>query len=1264
MKRTNALCLSLFALALWMFSPVLSGQTSTAITGQISDQTGAVIPKADVTLHNQQTNQEIKTVTTSTGSFTFPNLRPGTYSVSATASGFQTSSETNVQLHLDAILTVKLTLRPGTAQMSITVNAEEVQLDQSHASRGESFTQDELEQSPFNSGNPLMLVNSAPAVTFQGTNTAGSSWVRGFDHNSINQFSVNGGVSDSNDFQMDGAPNNSITFGSRDIGTVPPTASVQEMKFIQNPYDAQYGHTGGGIFDIVTKYGGNKFHGQVYENARRTWLDANTELNDAQDIAKVSDTRNQYGFELDGPVVLPHFYNGHDKTFFSVQFEHYKENDPQSGVASLPECSPGYSTVSGTHQTCTKTVAQSGDFSSAYYIQNNVHNQLNIYNPWTITTPYDTTDARTKFPNNTLTQGLINSTSTAILGYLPTPNRVTASNLPWGENNYAWSSVSTIPYDSATIRLDHNFGESDRTYIRFNWSKNWQNNGDASTFNSFTTGAAGRALMPLVFQTHFGIADWQHTFSANSLFDFHLSFQRFAYNQNQGPSPFDLSKIGLGSLASSVTEQVFPQITIGGYGGVTEFGNNADNGGNKLTISNTLAAMPMWTYIHGAHTMKIGIDYRMQRSSSYYGNNASGEFAAGDWYTQQYASCLGCIAGQGSGLASFMLGIMDSGSIHTGVRQLFTYPYYAPFFQDDWKVTSKLTLNVGLRWDFQLPPTESANKIVGAFDTTSVNPVNSAVVAAGYLPAGTTLLGGMTYAGVNGQPRTVYNMNRFLVQPRFGFNYALDGKTVVRGGFGTTYAQFTGQGYNQGFTADTTYVSSTTNGTTVDGNLINNPFPTITKPKGSSLGLESSLGNYFDVVNPNFKVPLVVNYSLGVERQIGAHTTVDISYVGTHGVDMATSDNINHISAQYAASCNLEMGITVARYENCVHDTRATSSNYVTNPFEGINAFSTANTGNLNGYYTSGQLDSSYITRPYPEFGDITQTQQNDGYTQYDSLQAVVSHHWHDALIFHGNFVWAKQMDGGGWADETYRIRQHYIDQTNRRWRLAANADWHLPVGRGHALLNHTNRIIDAAIGNWTMAGIYTYEAGTPVPMTNGAPTYGLEVLHTQHYGVHNRVETQRVIRGATKCVGWYDPNPSVNDAGGLSAGNSPYSLGDVANDDYEGCQVNSAGTGHVYDFIERPQFAVVQNVSDSGVRTPRGQNLDLSVSKSFDLYKEAKLQVRFEGYDVFNHPSWRGRDYWWYPQDSGSHFGVINKYYDAQTNIPRNVQLSAKIIW
>lgn len=1208
------------------------GQTTTGITGVVTDGSGAVIAKASVIAHNQQTNQDLTTVSTSTGNFTFPNLRPGVYDVTATAPGFDTASVTDIHLHLDAVASVNLKLRPGAAKEVVTVHADEQQIDLIHSSRGETFTQDELEQTPLNSGTPLLLANAEPGVTFQGLNVAGASWVRPFDHNSINQFSVSGGIANSNDFQLDGSPNNTIQFGNRDISYVPPAASVQEMKFISNPYDAQYGHTGGGIFDIVTKYGGNKFHGQTYFNIRRSWLDANTELADSQKLSKASDVRNIWGLQADGPLVIPHLYDGRDKTFFEAEIQIYRETDPQNGVASVPALSPG---------STTQRAWETGDFSDAYIWGNSGPVPVNIYNPFSVPQGvlWPGTMNRTQFANNQIPSNLMNPVSKAVLSYLPLPNRPAPSNQPWGTDNYAWSSAAHLPFDNAVLRLDRNFGEKDRTYIRYSWQKNWQNNADAQVFNSFTTGPAARALFPLIFQTHDASVDWQHTFSANSLFGVHLSGDRFAYNQNQGPSPFNLSKIGLGSLASSVTQQVFPQFSIGG---VSEFGNNADNGGNKLTITNSIGLMPMWTYIHGNHTMKAGLDYRLQRSSTYFGGAASGAFWTGSFWTQQKNYCCD-VPTNGNGLASFLLGVMDSGYISTGVRQYFTYPYYAPFFQDDWKLTRKLTLNLGIRWDLQGAPSESANKVVGAFDPNVVNPVSSVVAS------GTTLMGGLTFAGVNGQPRTLFHTNRNLIQPRFGFSYAIDSNTVVRGGVGNTYAQFTGQGYSQGFSSSTNYTSSINFGqSTFGGTLLDNPFPVIAKPLGASLGLESSLGNSFNVVNPHFKMPGVVNYSLGVERKIGQHASIDVSYVGNHGYNMDSADNINQISASYAATCNLEMGASVATYNNCINTTGDRS---VPNPFVGRDEFSPAKTGNQNNYFYLPNLNKSFLSRPYPEFGDITQTQQNDGTTEYDSLQVIATHSWQNALTFHGNFVWSKQMDDGWLNDVVYRIRQHYLDKSDRRWRWAANADWHLPVGRGRALLGNSNRLVDAAVGGWTLGAVYTYEAGMPsgVGMPFGGRFgSGLEVVHTQHYGVHKGVEGQNVLRGSSSCVGWYDPNNN-------------YLLGDVPYQDYSKCKVNPAG-GHEYDFISRPAYAAVKNVSDSGVREPNGQNLDVSFSKSFSVWESIKLQLRFEGYNVANHPQWQGLDYWWDIFDP--HFGTENKYYDGQTNIPRNVQISAKITW
>jgi hypothetical protein len=1203
------------------------GQFSTGITGRVADSTGALIPKAKVTAHNELTNVDNYTLTSSSGDFTFTSLKPGLYDVSATAPGFDTARETGIHLQLESTLTVRLTLKPGTATENVSVRADEVQIDQTHADRGVTYSTDELEQSPFDSGNPLMLANAEPGVYFNGCQSCG--WVRPFDNNSINQFSANGQGSDTNDFQMDGSPNNANTYGSRNIGYVPPTASIQEMKFVSNPYDAQYGHTGGGIFDVVTKYGTNTLHGQIYENARRTWLDANSHYNDNPTIhlPKTSDQRDQYGFEVDGPVVIPHLFNGRNKTFFEGQFENYSQNTPNSGIDNVPALSPG---------STTQSVVQTGDFSGAYYYDGSIDQPVNIFDPLTAT---GANGVRTQFSGNIINRPL-NATAQKILSYLPLPNVTTPSNQSWGQQNYKWQLTGTDKFKNVVARLDHNFGDNDKAYLRFAWNKRFQNNGDANGL----PGAAETGVFPLIRQNHFFTGDWLHTFNASSILDLHLSYTRYIDAEKEGLTPFDLSRIGLSSLAIAGTPSVFPSISVGG---VTGFGNWAGNGGNKISISNTIAAMPIWTYVHGKHTVKAGMDYRWMHASNFTAGASSGSFSVGSGWTagQAFNEPNSLSQTQGLGLASMLLGTMDSGYISINANSYFSYPYFAPFVQDDWKVTQKLTVNLGARWDLQGPPSEANNKMLGDLDTTTLNPVSSQLTTP--LPNGAALVGGLTFAGVNGAPKTLFAEDVHAIQPRIGFAYSLNNKTVLRGGIGDTFIQFAGQGYNNGFSQSTNYVSSTDGGLLPNGASISNPIPSIAQPLGASLGLESQLGNSFNVSNRNFKTPGVVNYSLGAERQLNAHTTVDLSYVGSTGFHLDSTDNINRVSAGFAANCNLEMGATIATYNNC--NSAGDNPEWLSNPFLGIDAFSTAKTGNGNGYYTNQYISAGAFTRPMPQFGDIWQSQQNDGRTQFNSLQAVVTHRWSNALTAHGSFVWAKTMDSGAFVDDTYRIRENYVDYGNRKWRLTANAVWHMPVGKGRAFLGNSNRLVDSAIGGWTMGAIYYYQAGTHSsvgsPNCNESYCNWLEVIHKQHYGVH------RVIRGGTPfiaasstCVGYYDGNGVLQAEG------------------YAVCPKSAPTARDDFDFIQRPSWAAYQNVSDNGVYNPRGQQLDISMTKTFPVWKQTRVETRFESYNLPNHPNWDGAGYWWAPWDP--HFGTINMIYAGQTTAPRAVQLSAKIMW
>lgn len=1218
----------LILLAILCWPCLIVAQQTTMITGQVTDQTGAVIPKALVIAHNDLTNQEVATESTSTGSFTITNLRPGNYQVSAGAQGFATSVEKGIRLELDASVTVRLVLKPGAATESLVVHADEVQLDLTHAQRGEVFSQDELENAPLDSGNPLLMANVQPGVTFTGNrNSWSNTWVRPFDNSAINQFSTNGQGSDSNDFQLDGSPNNANSFGSRDIGYVPPAASIQEMKVITNPYDAQYGHTGGAVFDMVTKYGTNKLHGQIYENYRRSWLNANSHYNNALGYGKGKEWIDQYGGEVDGPLALPFkvpfklpgYLGAAGKTFFAAQYEGYREGSPLTFLDSVPPLDP---------DDTSSTVIETGNFSEDYWWSGSAKVPVTIYNPLTSGLDSDDTVNRDAFSGNLIPTASINKTAQKILSYLPKPNYTTPSDQSWGVSNHTAQNNSSDQFKSVVLRLDHNFGENDRAYLRYAWNKRFES-------RPFTgiSGDAKMGTFPLVRQNHFFTGDWIHTITPNSVFDTHFSYTRYSYAQKQGVTPYDLSKLGWSSSYNTTMPMpAFPQISMSGYTGM---GDDFTNGGNKISVTNTIAAMPILTYNHGAHSMKLGVDFRWMTASNYTGGASSPYLYVDTQWTRKRWSTWEANY-EGNSWASMMLGTMTSGYVDNNAKLYYIYPYSAPFFQDDWKVTPRLTLNLGIRWDLEVPSKEIHNRANGALDTTTVNPVMDQLST---LPAGTVLLGGLTYAGVNGKPRSLYNMDWLALQPRLGFAYLLRDKTVLKGGIGTTYQSNPAQGYNYGFSQQTSYVASSDGGMSPSVNL-DDPFPTVATAKGSSLGLLNNLGDSISVINTNFRKPGTLNYSLSIQQQIDAHTTVDLGFVGSRGFNLDTSDNINNISASFKSSCDLQQQATVTRYKECI--TSASNGAHVANPFKGVDGFSTVNTGNGNGYYTNNYLSSGIYSRRFPQFGDITMTELNDGSTVYNSGQLAVTYRWSNALNLHGSIVWSKTMESGGYKDTSYRIRKHILSEGDRPWRYTFNSTWHIPVGHGRRLLGNSNKIVDEALGNWVLSPIYTYEIGTPWMVPGG-----VQMLRKQNYGVHRVTEGGvKLIRGANNCIAWYNPSDNYN-LEVYGEGSFQMSRSD--------CSVDNA------DWLIRPSYSATKNYSFSGSRKPNFQQFDLSLGKVFPLWKGIGADLRINAFNVLNHPTW-DEGYWDDPTDT--HFGTLNMTYSSQTNQPRQVQISGKITW
>lgn len=1199
----------LFLLAM-VFSFTASGQTVTRITGRITDQTGAVIPKATITARNELTNQSVVTATTSTGDYTFTNIRSGLYDVSATAPGFGTATENAVHLVLDATVTVNLSLKPGSDKENVTVYADEVQLDQSKPDRGEVFNAEEIENAPLNGNNPLSIAATQPGVIYSGQ----QQWQRPFDNYNMNLFSANGQAADGNDFQIDGTPDNAVAWGARSIAAAPPAASIAEMRIITNPYDAQYGHTGGAVFDMVTKYGTNNNHGQIFENMRRTWLRANSHFADFTGAAKGKSWVDQYGFEADGPVRVPHFYNGTDKTFFTLQYEGYRSGSPQTYLDSVLPMSPG---------STTQTVAETGDFSADYYYDGTCNCNLptTIYDNHTFNGPdvNGVGTSRQPFTGNIIPKDRLNTAAQKILSYSPKPNYTTPATLNWGLENHLAQVQEHDTNKSVVARVDHNFGPKDKAYLRFLWNKHFE----YDPYNGIP-GAAKEGL-DLIRQNDSFSADWTHTFSPTLLLDFHLSYNRYVDNQKFGDTPFDLTNLGWpSSYNTDMPMSTFPEIKLSEY---TYLGATS---GPRETITNSVGGLPTLTWLHGAHTVKIGIDYRLMHNSAFQAGMSSGELYVARQWTQAHWWYWGGWA-EGNSWASLLTGTADSGYVNDDDKLNVSFPYLGTYLQDDWKVTKRLTVNLGVRYDLQFPPKERHNQTVTDFDTTSINPVNATVAA--NLPTGVTLLGGNSYAGVNGNPRTFFNLDLLTLQPRVGFNFAVNSKTVVRGGIGTSYSTYSGYGNDQGFNQTTNYDASDNNAIWPNENIAN-PFPIIQKPTGATLGLATDLGEGFQVSNRNFVSPGVLNYSLGVERQLNSHTTVDVSFVGSKGYHLDSSDNINHISEGFASQCNLENGASGATYTNCIKaSTDGSNPEWVANPFKGVAAFSAAN----NSYYNDSYLSASIYTRPFPEFGDITQAEQNQGENFYNSVQLVVTHRWNNALTFHGSYVRSKLTDKGGYADTIYRIPLHFLDLGDRPNRYTFNGVWHLPVGRGRSYLANSNRLVDAAIGGWSLSPIYIWQNGTPEGI-------GLEVVKKQHSGHHREVlNGVPVIRGAGHCVERYNPDDNYQ----LEFATGSYTAGCTLGDP---------------DFIVRPdQYAATKDYSYPGIRQPSYQQMDVSLSKTFAITSKTKIDFRMDAYNALNHPTW---DVGYDTGYASSFFGTINLNTTAQSNQPRDVQLSAKFLW
>lgn len=979
--------------------------TGASVNGIVQDSSGGVVKSAQVVATNVATGSQVTESSNDQGQYTLLDLAPGTYSIRITAKGFQTYKQNGIRLDVNQHATQNVTLSPGGVQQTVTVNADVSTLNTVTSQVSDEVNGTSLRALPLNTRNPYALVELVPG--FAGTT--------GDDYNS-NSFSVDGGRQGFTDVLVDGTPAGFPTVnGNAGIGIFPSIDAIGEYQVLAQNYPAEFGRSADGILNVVFKSGTNQFHGTLFEFIRNSDLDANDFFSNRNGKPLPPFRRNQFGGVLSGPLY-------HNKTFFLVSTELLRQNAFQSLTATVP------------------TLAQrTGDFSQTYGANGKL---IQIYNPFsTRPNPSGSGFIRDPFPNNIIPADMQSQVALKAITYYPLPN-VQGAPLTNADNYFQNGSVTTQT-TAWDVRIDHTI--SDRQKIFGRYSNRYYDSDPGPLFPAADAVAEGlingedyaRGLT-------FG---YTATLSPRTILDSRLGFARTLYNYTNTSLGFNASTLGLpGSLNSAGGVDLFPVFSPAGYVGL---GNNGERHNAFMTYS----LLSSLTLLRGPHTIKLGFDGRLIRVNDNEAADSSGNFTFGTNFTQG-PNPNASSANTGNGLASLLLGTGTGDLIQSYKNDASQSYYLAEYLQDDWRVTPKLTLNLGVRYDLDTPRTERYNRM-NYFNPTIASPLASRVAG---------LTGGLVFVGVNGQSRHQYHIDANNVAPRFGFAYSPQASTVVHGGaaivYGPSAQAAAGTVGPYGFRVQNTWVS------TLDGitpyNTLDNPFPQgFQPPPGAAQGLDTGVGSQIEGVLQNTPTPYAEQWDFDVQQSIKGGFLFDVAYVANRGRKQQQSRE-GGIDFDQLPVSDLALGSQL----------NAT----VANPFYGA-----ITTGALAATTTSrGQL-----LKNYPQFTSVLPLFLSGGNDQYDGLQLRLDKRFSYGLQLQSSYVWAKNYDNGTNHQNSFDPMADYaVSSQDMRQRFIASYIYALPIGRGRAFGGHMSPIEDIALGGWEINGITTLQTGTPLQIT------------------------------------------------------------------------------------------------------------------------------------------------------------------------------------
>ncbi len=1155
MHLRTALIFSLVVLLIAAAAP--AQEYRSTLSGRVLDAQQAVVPGAKITLVAVETGARYETVAGAEGQYTVPFLPPGAYNISAEAQGFKRYVREKVQMVTNERRALDINLEIGQIAETVTVSAETSLLETSNASVGQVITARQIENMPMNGRTPLVLAQLAFGVT----PAADPRFARPFDNAGPSGFSMGGAPAQTNELLLDGAPD---TTRNMRVAYNPPVDGVAEVKVETFMADAAYGHTAGGTVNVVMKGGTNQVHGSAYNFNQVSKLAATNFFTNRAGQKKSVTRYNQYGANAGGPMYIPKLYDGRNKVFWYFAYEGIKDSFPEPITTSVPS-----------------DAFRNGDFSALTRIGAN----YTIYDPTTGVVE-GARIRRTPFGNNTIPANRINAIARNYFPYWPAPNQGGQAD---GRDNFLSPSVRADDYNSQIGRLDFNLSDRHKFFYNFRHNERLEDRG-----NRFFNIGTGNYLARVNWGT---MIDDVYTFSPTTLLNTRFNWTRFTEGNTRASDGFDFTTLGFPqSLQGFSAKNVMPRVNVGGI-------NSLGDSGGDNTPFDIFQIFVNLTKIHGKHSLKIGTDLRLQRESSNGFGNSSGAYDFGtNWVRGPLDNSTGAPFAQE--FASFLLGLPTGGNWQINASRTGQYGSYAFFVQDDYRVRSNLTLNLGIRYERDVPTTERFNRTTVGFDPNVASPVDAAARAAyarspiAEVPvANFKAVGGMLFA--SSSQRSVYDTNGY-VSPRFGFAWTpgFVKRTSVRGGVGLFLGPLDPSLQQPGFSQTTNIVPTLNSFLTPNATLSNAfPPPGIQQPTGASLGIATFLGQGITVVGRDRVNPYSIRWTLDIQRELGRNLVFEIGYIGNHSVHlrMGDSQSIRFVPPEFLSTSPFRDQPVIDRL-----------SALVPNPFAGLLPGT-----NLNG----ATFARSNLLVQYPHFTGVSVSDLSDGTSFFHMLQVRLEKRYSNGLQFLTNFQFSKLIEQRTRLN-TFSDLHKRISADDRPHRIVFSASYDLPFGKGKPYGAAAHPVVRQIIGGWILNGIYTYQPGPPAGDWGNVIYLGGD-LNWDPKNIDNTFNRDPFITKTATVTTW--------SASAASA---------------------SALGSNIRVFPQR--FA---NLRNDGVN-----NVDASILKNFDITESVRLQFRTEFFNFFNHVTFNGPNL----DPTNSNFARIT----GQSNLPRTTQMALKLTW